>query len=172
MNPAVRKIFRLLAAANATWKRRFLVALIVTLSVVIPTYASIISNVTRHNVTVVDVTISSTPAVDTVNATGFTEVSTVTVSTPQTFSGRLTLTITNVTQGATGLNPASLVVTISTSPPVTIPGGKSVIYIGEVTSISNGTVIGYTVKFVSMAEDSVNGIQSGTTYQIQQAVSQ
>jgi len=172
MNPAVRKIFRLLAAANATWKRRFLVALIVTLSVVIPTYASIISNVTRHNVTVVDVAISSTPAVDTVNATGFTEVGAVTVSTPQTFSGRLTLTITNVTQGATGLNPASLVVTISTSPPVTIPGGKTIIYIGGVTSISNGTVIGYTVKFVSMAEDSVNGIQSGTTYQIQQAVGQ
>ncbi len=172
MHPVARKLVDLLGAANATWRRRFLVALIVTVAVVIPSYASIISNVTRHNVTVVDVAISSSPSVDTVNATGFTEVGAVTVSAPQTFSGRLTLTITNVTLGATSLNPASFIVTISTNPPVAIPGGKSVVYIGGVASISNGNVIGYTVKFVSTAEDSVNGIRSGTTYEIQQEVGQ
>jgi len=170
MHSAARKLLDFLVAANATWKRRFLIALIVTLAVVIPVYASIISNVTHHNVTVVDITISSSPSVDTVNATGFTEVGAVTVNTPQTFNGRLTVTITN--QTGPSLNAASFVVTIGTNPPVVIPGGKSIIYIGPVTSISNGTTIGYTVKFVSKAEDSFNGIQSGTTYEIQQAVGQ
>lgn len=172
MHPFTRRVLDLLVAASATWRRRLLIALVITLVAAIPTYATIISNVTRHNVTVVDVTITSSPAVDTINATGFTEVGTVTVSTPQTFTGRLTLTITNMTQGAATLNPASLIVTISTSPPISIPGGKSIVYVGGISSISNGTIIGYTVKFLSMAEDSVNGIQSGTTYQIQQGVSQ
>ncbi|SRR5712692_1531040 len=156
-------------------KKRFLLVLALILAATIPAFAQIISNVVEHNVTVQDVTITSLPATDSVNATGFTETGTVTVSSPQTFTGRLTLTIQNVTTGTTSINAASFIVTINGGPSINgiaPPTGKTAVYIGATTSISNGTVLNYTVKFLSKADDSINGIQSGTRYQISQVVSQ
>ncbi len=159
------------------WKKRrfFLVLALILAAATIPVFAQIISNVVEHNVTVQDVTITSLPATDSVNATGFTETGTVTVSSPQTFTGRLTLTIQNVTTGTTSINAASFIVTINGGPSINgiaPPTGKTAVYIGATTSISNGTVLNYTVKFLSKADDSINGIQSGTRYRISQVVSQ
>ncbi len=155
-------------------KRRFLLVLALILAVAtIPVFAQIISNVVEHNVTVNDVTITAQPATDSVNATGFTETGSVTVSSPQTFNGRLILSIQNVTSGATTINPASFVVTINGGSSITgFAGGKTAAYVGTFTSISNGTILNYTVKFLSKVDDPVNGLQSGTMYKISQVVSQ
>ncbi len=154
-------------------RRRVLLVLVLILAVSIPVYAQIISNVTKHNVTVRDVTITSLPINDSVNATGFTETGAVTVSSPQTFTGHLTLSIQNVTSGAASINPASFVVTINGGSPINgISGGLTAIYVGPNASISNGTVFSYTVKFLSKVDIPVNGLQSGTIYQLSQVVSQ
>jgi len=154
-------------------KKRFLLVLALILAATIPAFAQIISNVVEHNVTVNDVTITAQPATDSVNATGFTETGSVTVSSPQTFNGRLILSIQNVTSGATSVNPASFVVTINGGSSITgFAGGKTAAYVGTFTSISNGTILNYTVKFLSKVDDPVNGLQSGTMYKISQVVSQ
>src|SRR5713101_6915334 len=154
-------------------KKRFLLVLALILAATIPVFAQIISNVVEHNVTVNDVTITAMPATDSVNATGFTETGSVTVSSPQTFTGRLILSIQNVTSGATSVNPASFVVTINGGSSTTgFAGGKTAAYVGTFTSISNGTILNYTVKFLSKVDDPVNGLQSSTTYKISQVVSQ
>ncbi len=172
MNSIIGLILAGIRAASATMRRRILLAVVVSMVVAVPTYAAIISNQTQHNVTIQDVTITTSPSISSIQPSGSTETGTVTVSTPQTFSGRLTLSITNSTLGATTINPASFTVTINSFPVIGIPGGKSIGYIGGTMTILDGTQINYTVSFLSKVEDPVNGIQSGTVYTISQVVSQ
>ena len=162
-----------LRAATATFRRRLLLALALSLIVAIPTYAAIISNQTDHIVTVQDVTITSTPSNDSPQPSGSTEVGTVTVSTPQPFTGFLTLSITNTTLGASGINPLSFVVTIQSTTITNLPTGTTTaVYLGGAMLIQNLTVINYTVKFISHTENAINGISTDTTYKIAQVVSQ
>lgn len=169
-------IFGGIRIATATFKRRLLLALALSLIVAIPTYAAIISNQTQHNVTIQDVTITSTPAGSSIQPSGSTETGTVTVSTPQTFTGKLTLSITNTTAttGPIIMNPVSFIVTINggTVTGLAIPGIATIPYVSQPTSISGGYVFTYTIRFLSKTEDAINGIQSGTTYQISQLVSE
>src|SRR6266571_490223 len=97
MSRLIRVIGSGLRVVTATLRRRLLLAAVLALIVAIPSYAMIISNQTQHVVTIQDVTITSSPAIDSIQPSGSTETGTVTVSTPQTFNGVLTLSITNTT---------------------------------------------------------------------------
>jgi hypothetical protein len=163
-----------LRVATASFRRRLLLAAVLALIVAIPSYAMIISNQTQHVVTIQDVTITSSPAVDSIQPSGSTEAGTVTVTTPQTFTGVLTLSITNTTLNAASMNPASFAVVIDSLPitGLSAPGVTTIPYVSGSTTIIPGYVFHYTVTFLSKAEDPINGIASGTTYQISQIVSE
>ncbi len=160
--------------ASATKKRRLLLAVVLSMIVAIPSYGSIISNQIQHVVTIQDVTITSSPSVDSIQPSGSTEAGTVTVSTPQQFTGRLTLSITNTTAVDSTINPLSFTVTINSVVINGLAGGKTILFVGAPMTSSNGIVINYTVKFLSKADvgGAINGIQSGTLYAISQLVSQ
>ncbi len=169
-------ILSLLRVATGTFRRRLLLAVVLASVVAIPTYAMIISNSSLHTVTIQDVTITTSPASGSSSfyPSGSTQTETVTVSTPQTFTGKLTISITNTTGTLSTINPASFSVTINSATVTGVPGGSTIAYFGPSMTISNGTTISYTVSFLSKAEagGTVNGIQSGTTYAISQLVSQ
>jgi hypothetical protein len=163
-----------LRVATATFRRRLLLALALSLVVAIPSYAAIISNQAEHVVTIQDVTITTTPSANYALPSGSAESGTVTVSTPQAFDGVLTLSITNTTAVSSTMNIASFTVTIDS---VQIDGlgtqnAATIAYFSATTHIIPGYIFHYTVSFLSKAEDANNGIWSGTTYQISQLVSE
>jgi hypothetical protein len=161
-----------LRVATATFRRRLLLVVALALVVAIPSYAMIISNQTQHVVTVQDVTITSSPAVDSTQPSGSAETGTVTVSTPQTFTGKLTLSITNTTTGAASINPASFTVTIDSATINGVSLGTTTIpYVSATTTITPGYMFHYTITFLSKGQDANNGIWSGSKYQISQVVS-
>src|SRR5215510_12877354 len=147
-------VLNVLRATVATFRRRLLLAVILALVVAVPSYAAIISNTAQHNITIQDVTITTSPGPgsNSIYPSGSTQTETVTVSTPQTFTGKLTLSITNTTASATGINPASFTVTINSTPVTGFAAGPTVLYVGPSMSISDGTVISYTVNFLSKAD--------------------
>src|SRR5262249_3458020 len=135
-------ILSVLRAAVATFRRRLILAVILALVVAVPSYAAIISNTAQHNITIQDITITTSPGAgsNSIYPSGSTQTETVTVSTPQTFTGKLTISITNTTATASTINPASFTVTINSAAVSGFAAGPTVLYVGPSMSISDGTV--------------------------------
>ncbi len=151
--------------------RRILLVILLAVVILTPVLAVIISNVKKYNVTTQDVIIAVSPGEDSALPSGSWDRRSVTVSTPSPFTGYLLLTVRNTTTSAVTMNPSSFEVLIDGASSSPFAGGTSILFTSIPKTVADGTTFAYEVHYISRAEDAVNGIVSGTSYEVEVNVS-